>query len=292
MYRKKTSEYVFSIFNTIFMLLLIIVCVYPLLYVLFASFSLDSKLMAYQGPLLRPLGFSLSAYRAVLENKRILSGYVNTIVIVVCGTGLNLALSSLGAFFLSRHNIMLRRPIMLMILFTMYFSGGLIPYYFTVKGLGMDNTLFSVIIPGAINTYNLIILRTGFEAIPVSLEESARLDGANDFVILFRIILPLALPTVAVVALYYCVGHWNAWFYASIFIRDRMKQPLQLVLREILVANDTNSMTTWSQTGSEESLGETIKYATTIVATVPILCVYPFVQKYFVKGVMIGAVKE
>ncbi len=289
--KKSVWDVCFDVINYIIMVFLIVVCVYPLIYVIFASFSDELKLMAYQGPLLKPLGFSTVAYEQVLTNERIISGYLNTIFIVVVGTSINIFLTILGAYFLTRKDAMLKMPIFFMILFTMYFSGGLIPLYFTVKGLGLDNSIFAAIFPVAINTYNLIVMRTGFDSIPASLEEAAKVDGANDILILFRIIVPLAVPTIMVVALYYLVSHWNAWFNAMIFIRDRTKQPLQLVLREILVANDTSSMTTGSQAGTEVALGETIKYATMVVATVPILCVYPFMQKYFIKGVMIGAVK-
>jgi putative aldouronate transport system permease protein len=179
---------------------------------------------------------------------------------------------------------------MMFIVFTMYFSGGLIPFYFTVKEMGLDGTRWALIIPTAVNAFNLIILRTGFAAIPVSLEESARIDGANDYTILFRIIMPLSLPVLSVITLYYMVGHWNAWFNAMLFVRDRKLYPLQLLLREILIQEDTNSMTVF--TDKQKAFGETIKYAVIIVSTLPILCLYPFLQKYFVKGVMIGAIKE
>lgn len=280
----------FDIINYTIMVVLAFTCLYPLLYIVFASFSNELELMAHAGALVKPLGFSLRAYDRVFKNARILSGYRNTIFIVGVGTALNVLLTVLGAYFLSRKNLMLRMPIFFMILVTMYFSGGLIPTYFTVKSIGLDNTIFSVIFLSAINTFNMIIMRTGFEAVPKSLEEATKIDGANDITILFKVLVPLALPTVMVITLYYSVSHWNAWFNAMMFIRDKNKQPLQLVLREILISNDMNSMTA-SQTGADGLLGETIKYATMVVATVPILCVYPFVQKYFAKGVMIGAVK-
>jgi putative aldouronate transport system permease protein len=185
------------------------------------------------------------------------------------------------------------RPVMIMIIITMYFNGGLIPNYFNIKELGLYNSIWSLILPGAISTFNLIILRTAFLAVPDSLEESAKLEGANHFVILFRIILPLTMPTVAVLILYYAVGHWNSWFNAMIYLKTRTKFPLQLILREILIQNDSTSMTAGmsGDTGDKLAIAETIRYATIIVATLPILCVYPFLQKYFTKGVMVGAVK-
>ena len=289
--KKTTWDRCFDAINYTIMVLLILCCAYPIIYVIFASFSDEMRIVAHQGPLISPLGFSTLAYEKVLMNERIISGYLNTNFIVIVGTSVNIFLTILGAYFLSRRGVMLKMPIFFMILLTMYFSGGLIPLYFTVKGIGLDNSIFAAIFPVAINTYNLIVMRTGFDSIPRSLEEAAEVDGANDILVLFRIIVPLAVPTIMVVTLYYLVAHWNAWFNAMIFIRDRSKQPLQLVLREILIANDTNSMTTWSQAGEDVALGETIKYATIIVATVPILCVYLFMQKYFIKGVMIGAVK-
>lgn len=181
---------------------------------------------------------------------------------------------------------------MLMIIFTMYFQGGLIPRYLLVNNtLHLANNLLALILPGAISAWNLIVMRTNFEGIPDSLEESAKLDGANDFVILFRIILPLSKAVLAVMVLFYGVSHWNAWFDAIIFLRERNLYPLQLILREILISNSTDTMTTSIVGYDQYAIGENIKYATIIVATVPILCIYPFIQKYFVKGVMVGAVK-
>ncbi|NOU62465.1 ABC transporter permease subunit [Paenibacillus sp. LMG 31461] len=274
------------------MIFMICVTLYPMLHVLFSSLSKPELLMAYSGPLIKPLGFSIKAYEAVFNNKYILNGFINTSIIVVSGVTLNVFMTSLGAYFLSRKDVLFQRPITLFIIFTMYFQGGLIPFYFTVKGLGIDNTFLAIILPTAINTFNLIILRTGFASIPASLEEAARIDGASDYTVLCRVVLPLAKPMVAVVTLYYLVSHWNSWFNAMIFLTDKKMYPLQLILREILVQNDTSSMSTYSEVGQQESIGETIKYATIMIVTLPILFVYPFVQKYFEKGVMIGAVKQ
>ena len=184
----------------------------------------------------------------------------------------------MAAYVLSRKQLKLRRFFTLLFIFTMYFNGGLIPNYLLIKDLGMINSRLALIIPGAVSTFNLMIMITGFEGIPQALEESARIDGANDWVILFKIIMPLAKPTIMVIMLYYAVGHWNSWFNAMIYIRDADKMPLQL-----------GAMAGQMEV---EDVGQTIKYATIIVSTVPILCVYPFIQKHFVKGVMVGAVKE
>lgn len=285
------GERIFNIINIIFMIALCIVTLYPLTHVIFSSMSNSNELLAHRGLLLKPLGFNMEAYKMVFKNPMIMRGYANTIFIVVVGVSLNILMTSLGAYFLSRKDIILKSAVMLFIVFTMFFSGGLIPFYFTIKELHLDNTYWALIIPGAISTFNLIIMRTAFLAIPDSLEESARIDGANHFTILFKIILPLCMPTVAVMILYYSVGHWNSWFNAMIFIQDRKLYPLQLVLREILIVNSTNNMTEGIDIANQQAVAESIKYAVIVVATLPILCVYPFLQKYFVKGALVGAVK-
>ena len=187
-----------------------------------------------------------------------------------------------AAYVLSRKNYMLKRFFTVMVVFSMYFSGGMIPFFLVVKEVGLYKSIWALIIPSLINVFNLIILRTAMMGVPDSLEESAALDGAGHLTILFRIIAPLVLPTLAVVALYYAVSHWNSWFNALLFIKNRQQYPLQLILREILILSDSDDGL---------SLSETIQFATIVVATVPVLCIYPFIQKYFVKGVMVGAVK-
>ena len=289
--KESKSYQAFTVFNTVFMIFLMVIMLYPMLYVLFASLSEADLLMANKGFLLHPAGFSFSAYKATFQNPMLLSGYLNTIIIVVAGVTVNLIMTAIGAYFLSRRGVMLQKYVMMMIIFTMFFGGGLIPTYLNIKRLGLDNSLLALIIPGAISTYNLVIMRTSFQGIPESLEESAKLDGAGHLTILFRIVLPLSKAVFAVIALYYAVGHWNSWFNAMIYLHDRDKYPLQLVLREILISNDTNSMMSGVAVGDQQTIAETIKYAIIVVATAPILCIYPFVQKYFVKGVMVGAVK-
>ncbi|WP_211745606.1 carbohydrate ABC transporter permease [Paenibacillus sp. Marseille-Q4541] len=291
--KRETSGFdrIFDIVNYTILILLVIATLYPLLYVLFASFSDAAKLLANKGILWRPLGFSLDAYKSVLANPGIALGFRNTLFIVVVGVIVNLFMTSLGAYVLSRKNVMWNKVFMFLIIFTMFFSGGLIPLYLVVKGVGLLDSLWSTIIPFSISTFNLIIMRTAFMGIPDSLEESAKIDGANHFTILFRIIIPLSMPVIAVMILYYAVDKWNGWFYASVFIKTRELFPLQLVLREILISNSTESMSTGASAGDRFQIGETIKYATIMVATVPILCVYPFVQRFFVKGVMVGSLK-
>ncbi|MBW7453060.1 carbohydrate ABC transporter permease [Paenibacillus sepulcri] len=271
--------------------ILMIITLYPLLHVIFASFSNPNEIIAHRGAMWKPLGFSLEAYKLVFANPSIYIGYRNTLFIVVIGVSLNLFVTALGAYVLSRKNVMWNAWFMMMITFTMFFSGGLVPLYLVVKGVGLTNTLWSTILPFAISTFNLIIMRTSFKSIPDSLEESAKIDGANHFIILFRIIIPLSLPVIAVMGLYYAVEKWNGWFYASIFIQDHNLYPLQIFLREILILSSTDNMSSGSAVGEQFQVGATIKYATIMVATFPILCIYPFIQRFFVKGVMIGALK-
>lgn len=281
----------FDFINKIAMFCFVILMVYPMLHILFASFSESNKLMMHSGIMLRPLGFSTQAYKMVFVNPMIKQGYLNTLLIVVVGVTINIIVTGLGAYFLSRRNVLWRNHVMIFIMFTMFFSGGTIPFYFTVKNLGLDNSLWALMLPTAVNTFNLVIMRTSMAAIPESLEEAAKLDGAGHLRILVRIIIPLSMPVIAVMILYYAVEKWNSWFHAMIFIKDREKLPLQIILREILIQNDTTSMSSGVSVGDQQAIGESIKNAVIIVATVPILCIYPFLQKYFVKGVMIGAVK-
>ncbi|MCM8900528.1 carbohydrate ABC transporter permease [Caldicoprobacter algeriensis] len=273
------------------MILLVIATLYPFWYVLVASLSNPTAVAQRGGLMLWVEGFTLEAYRTVAQNPNVWIGYKNTIIYVVGGTVVNLFMTTLGAYGLSRRNLYGKGVIMKLIVFTMFFSGGLIPTFLLVKSLGMVDTRWAMIIPGAISTYNMIIMRTAFQGIPVSLEESARIDGANDFTIMWRIIVPLSLPVMAVMTLFYAVGHWNSFFNALVYLRRRELFPLQLILREILITQSLYEMMTNVVT-DREPIGETIKYATIIVSTVPILCLYPFLQKYFVKGVLIGSLKE
>ena len=273
------------------MLLFSAVCLYPFLHVLFASMSLPNKMMAHRGLLLFPKGFTLGAYKLVFKNPIISTSFGNTFIYLAVGTSINVALTVLGAYVVSRKRFLLRNSMMFFMVFTMFFSGGLIPTFIWVSKLGFIDSRWALLLPGAIWTYNLIIVRTYFLGLPDSLEESATIDGANDLVILFRIILPVAMPVVAVIILFYGVGHWNSWFPAAIYLRSRRLYPVQLILREILISSNTEAMTTSASTADREPIGETVKYAVIIVVTVPVLLIYPFLQKYFVKGIMIGAIK-
>ena len=290
--KKTAADRTFEVINVIIMLFLIAVTLYPFLYIIFASFSNSDDLIRHSGMLLYPLGINLNAYKMVFQNPNIFTGYGNTLIVLVVGTALNLLMTSFGAYVLSRNSFPCKRVILVLIVFTMYFQGGMIPRYLLIYDtLNLGDSLLALIIPQAISTYNLIVMRTSFLGVPDSLEESAKIDGANDFVILFRIILPVSMSVVAVMILFYGVTHWNAWFDAMIFLRDRKRYPLQLILREILILNSTETMAVESADVNNMAVGESIKYATIMVATLPVLAVYPFLQYYFVKGVMIGAIK-
>ncbi|WP_422656880.1 carbohydrate ABC transporter permease [Paenibacillus sp. EC2-1] len=286
-----TGEKIFSCMNVLIMIGLCFLTLYPFLYVAFASMSDPSALAQHRGLLLAPLDIDFGAYKAVFENPMITTGYRNTLIYVVAGTIINLIATAIGAYVLSRRDLYFKNILVMLIVITMFFGGGLIPTYLLINNLGMLNTIWAMLIPGMIGTFNMIIMRTAFQSIPASLEESAKIDGANDLIILFRIIIPLSMPVIAVMILWYAVGHWNSYFGALIYLRDRELFPLQLVLREILITNTTDSMMT-EASGDKIAIADTIKYATIIVSTLPILILYPFLQKYFVKGVLIGAIKE
>lgn len=288
------GEKSFAVFNYIFMTLLCVICIYPLWYVLVASLSDPVLLYMQRGILVWPLGeWSVRGYQLVMENPNIPLGFRNTLIYLGIGTFINMLITTMAAYGLSRKDCYWNGKIMKLIAFTMYFAGGLIPFYLMVKNMNLLDTYSGIILPVMVNTWNLIVMRTAFAGIPDSLEESARLDGANDWTILWRIFFPLAQATIAVIALFYSVGWWNNWFNPSIFLSSKSKYPLQLVLREILLKNDTSAMTQVGSIGQsqQEQYRMLVKYCTIIVATVPILIVYPFLQRYFVKGVMVGSIK-
>ena len=290
--RVSTSYRVFQVFNGLILAGLSIVTLYPMWYVVMASFSEGIALTSHSGFLFWPTGtINIDAYKAVFTNPNIFIGYRNTFFVLVVGVSAQIFMTSLGAYVLSRKNFAPKNFIMFFITFTMFFQGGMIPFYLQVKDLGLVNNIFAMIVPFLVSAYNLIIMRTSFSEIPDSLEESAKLDGAGHFTIYSKIVMPLSKPVIAVMVLYYGVGVWNGWFWASVFLRNRDLFPLQLVLREILIANDVSSMTQGSSGADVAAIAESIRFATIVVATAPILIVYPFLQKYFAKGVMIGAIK-
>ncbi len=289
--KKSPSQRAFDAFNILFMILMMLITLYPFLYVLFGSLSMPAEFSKHTGVLLAPQGFQLDAYWLVLQNEDILSGYANTLFYVGVGTTLNVLFTILTAFVVSRKNLMLKKLMLIMMTITMFFGGGMIPTYLMMQKIGIMGTRWSLIFPGLISVTNVIIMRTSFMGIPAGLEESAYIDGANDFKVLFRIIVPLSMPVISVMVLFYGVSHWNSWFNAMLYLRDRKLFPLQLILREILVFSSTDGMMVSLGTIKGQDMSEIIKYATIIVSTLPILLIYPMLQKHFVKGVMIGAIK-
>ena len=278
--------------------LLCVVCVLPVIHTVMASFSDPLQLEAHKGILLWPLSPTTKGYQLVWSIPSVKTGYMNTIFIVIFGTMFNMLMTCLGAWVLSQKHWWYARFMMVLVTITMYFGGGLVPSYLLVKDLGLLDNRLALIIPSAISVWNMIVMRTGFMSVPDSLSESAKLDGASDFTILIKIIIPLSKAVLAVILLYYAVGHWNSWFSAMIYIRSRDKYPLQLVLREVLVL-DSNSASVAGAAAVLDSVNvdnmskyrRLVRYTTIVIATVPVLCFYPFIQKYFTKGVMIGSLK-
>lgn len=294
MTKRSAADIVFEIFNTVLMLILTFIFFYPMWFVVCASFSNNDMILQDMGMLFWPKGFNLKAYVETFKHPMVFSGFRNTVVILVASLPLNLIMTWLCGYFMASKNMLLKKPIVFLIMFTMFFGGGMIPAYLNIRDLGMLNSLWSLILPGCLSVYNAVICKSAMENVPESLYESAYIDGANDFTVLFRIVVPLIGPTTAVLLLYYGVGHWNSWFNASIYLKENELLPIQNILRSILIANDSslqNSGALGFEGDEINEVAETIKYAIIVVATVPILCIYPFLQRYFTKGVMIGAVK-
>lgn len=269
--------------------LVIVVCLYPFLNIVAKSFSSEGPILAGEVYLL-PVGFTTKAYEIVLGSARFWNAAASSVFVTVVGTVLNLVLTAFVAFALSRKNLPGQKLIAMLYIFTMLFGGGLIPTYLVVSSSGLYNTLWALIIPGLVSPFNLILMRNYFLTIPESLEESAKLDGAGHFVILFRIVIPLALPSIATIGLFCAVAYWNEYFSALIYINNRSIVPIQVYLREILLnagSADLNNMDLMLQVAQEAVRG-----ATVLAATVPILLVYPFLQKYYIQGMTVGAVKE
>ena len=259
-----------------------------------SSFSEPEALALSKGLVLWPRKFSLIGYREVLKSYTVWNGYLHTLIYVSVQTLLGVLFTSIGAYVLSRKNLKLKNPVMLLITFTMMFNGGLIPNYILMNNLHMLDTMWAIIIPGCITPMNLIIMRTFFLSIPDSLEESAKLDGAGAWTILFRIYYPLSKASLAVIALFLIVAQWNSYFIAMIYLQDRDLWPLQLVLKDLITSQQGAAMLAAGDSASSAAtllLTRVVKYAVIVVGTLPIFCIYPFVQKYFVKGVMIGSIK-
>jgi len=291
--KQSAGDRIFEIVNYVLLCGVLIVVIYPLIYVLSASFSDPAAIL--RGEIwLWPKGFNLRAYAKVFQNADILRGYYNTIVYTAVGTAINLVLTTLAAYPLSRKDFYGRNVITAFIVFTMFFSGGMIPMYLLIRDLHMLNTIWAIVIPGAVSVWNLIIMRTYFQSsIPHEIQEAAMIDGCNNLQTLVRVVLPLSAPIVAVMILFYAVGHWNAFFNALLYLTDRKMFPLQVILREILIQEDMSEMASRLDDSLIQYMMEIegLKYAVVVVANLPVLVLYPFLQKYFVKGVMIGALK-
>lgn len=296
--RNKLSDKIFDIIVHLIVILVLIIVLYPLIYIVSASISSPQSVNSGQMVLL-PKDITFEGYKIIFKNKDIWNGYLNTIIYTVVGTLVNLLFTIPAGYALARKEMPGRSIFMKFIMVTMFISGGLIPSYILVTNLGLKNTMWALILPGAVSVYNLIVVRNYFETnIPEELIESAIIDGASTFQIFTQIVLPLSKPILAVMALFYGIGHWNQYFQALLYISNRSKYPLQMILREILVIQDMSSNPAMSMSGemaeflySQQQLAQVIKYGVMIVSTLPIIIIYPFLQKYFVKGVMLGSIK-
>jgi putative aldouronate transport system permease protein len=289
----KRLKYQFTFFTLLkhaILLLSVFITLYPFIYMLAVSTS--SSIYVLRGEVsFYPRGFNFEVYKVVFLDKNIFDAYLNTVLYTAVGTVISLSITCAGAYSLSKNRMIWSRFFSIMILLTMFFSGGLIPTYITVKNLGMRNTMWAVIIPGAISTWNLLIMRTFFRQFPAEIEESGKLDGLTDLGVFLRLVLPLSTAVLATIGLFYAVGIWNAYFGPMIYLDDTRKFPLQLILRNILMVGLNNNSNTVGASGDSVVVDESIKYATIIVSIVPIIAVYPFIQRYFVKGVMVGSLK-
>lgn len=280
---------VFTYLKVAILLFITVIMLYPIIHITAVSLSSETYIMKNMVGII-PRGLNIKAYRIVLSDSLILRAYVNTIVYVTTGTLLSLLVTTSGAFSLSRDKMPLNKFFTLMIVFTMFFGGGMIPTYLLVKNLGMINTIWAVILPGCVSAWFVLLMRSFFYSIPKELEESCKIDGMNDLAIFWYIFLPLSKPALATFALFYAVGNWNSFFGPFLYLTSPKKFPLQVILRSLLIANEYR-LSEMVGMGDQMVMPEAIKYATVMVSTLPILLIYPFAQKYFVKGIMIGAVK-
>lgn len=280
---------VFQCINYTFLFLMMVVCIYPVLYVLAASLSSFEFLSRGKVGII-PMGFTLGAYKRILSYPMLGKSYFNTFFYTIAGTIISMLLSALAAYPLSRRPFPGQKFMSKVVVIAMLFSAGIVPTFLVVTKLNMYNTIWSILLPTAVSSFNVILLKNFFQQIPYELEESASLDGCSQMMILFRIILPLSMPGVVTVGLFYAVAQWNSYFPAMLYLRDRALVPIQLILRDIVIQNQTTDLAIDLVKGSDQ-ISESVKYATIMVATLPIMLVYPFIQKYFVKGIMVGSVK-
>lgn len=293
MFRQTANDKAFQVVNTVFLILILGMVLYPLIFVLSASVS-EPEFLLKGDVWLLPKGFTLDSYRRVFRNQDILRGYTNTIKYTVLGTGINVLMTIAAAYPLSRKDFYGRNLITGMFVFTMFFSGGLIPRFLLVRDLGLYNSMWALILPGAVSVWNITIMRTFFQtSVPYEIQEAAMIDGCSNLKILSNIVLPLSVPIITVMIMYYSVGHWNAYFNALIYLTDRAKYPLQVILREILIQDNMGEMASFVDEGiiRQMMLAEGLKYAVVVVANLPVLMIYPIIQKHFTKGMMVGGLK-
>lgn len=291
-YYNRPTDHVFMTIVYIFCAVSLVCILVPLIFVVAASFSSPKALLSAK-VFLWPVEPTLRGYKTVIENNLLMSSFMNSIIITVVGTVINVVVTVLAAYPLSRKDLAVRNVVMILFTFTMLFSGGMIPTYLLIKDLKMLDTIWALVIPGSVSVWNLIITRTYFQStIPDEIYESASIDGCNDFKFLWKMVIPLAVPILAVNVLLYAIGHWNNYFNAMLYMSTNTKFPLQLILREILVNMDTGGMTLDVKDQLErQETKYLLQYSSIIIGTVPLMLLYPLIQKYFVKGIMVGAVK-
>jgi multiple sugar transport system permease protein/putative aldouronate transport system permease protein len=291
--RETSVDQAFNYINYVFLGIFLVVILYPLIYVVSASFS-DGAAVISGRVMLWPVDFSLVAYQRIFRYERIWTGYANSLFYAVVGTLVNVTMTLIAAYPLSRRDLWGKNVILGLFLFTLFFSGGLIPTYLLVKDLGLRNTRWALIIPQALSIWNLLIAITFMRtSIPHELLEASQLDGCSDLQYFLRVLLPLSTPLIAVLSLFYAIGHWNQFFAALLYLTNKDLFPLQIILRDILISSqvDMNMMEDLQSMAAREAMRELLKYALIVVASVPVLLIYPFAQKYFVKGIMLGSVK-
>ncbi|NOU88325.1 ABC transporter permease subunit [Paenibacillus sp. LMG 31460] len=292
--RKNGFDRMFDITNYTIMTVIMLAVMYPLYIIVISSIS-DPDSVNTGGVWLLPEGITFEGYKRIFTDSKIWTGYKNTLIYTSLGTSLNVVLCLTSAFALSRSDLAGRNYFMILIVFTMFFGGGLIPTYLLVKEMGMTNTIWSQIVPGAVTAYNIIICRTFFQTtIPKELQEASEMDGCSITGFFFKVVLPLSLPIVAVMVLFNAVAHWNAYFTGLIYLRDHKLYPLQLVIREILIVNESQADSAIGGAGEDggaQRIADIMKYGVIIVSSLPVLVLYPFLQRYFVKGIMIGSLK-
>ncbi len=291
--KKWNEDKIFTIINTTLLVIALFTFLYPLIYIVSSSFSSVDAVVKGEVKFL-PVDFSLDGYKAVFNSSDIWSGYLNSIKYMVLGTAINIVVTLLAAYPLSRPDLKGRNIIMMLFTFTMIFNGGIVPTYLVVSGLGILDSIWAMVLPSAMSVYFMIIAKTFFQnTIPIELQEAAEIEGCNTPQLIFYVILPLSKAIIAVLVLFYAISHWNSYFDAMLYLQTEDMYPLQLVLRDILLRNEQNASMLSDAVAAEnaEGLKQLLKYSLIVVSSLPVLCIYPFVQKYFVKGVMIGSVK-